>query len=144
MKCGSVLLLAVFLTSVANAHEYELGKLTLYHPWTTITHGGLRTAAVYATFVNEGSTGDKLLKVSSPIAQHASIHLNIKEGDVMKMREQGGVDLPPGKTVELQPGGLHIMLEGLDHPLKAGESFPLTLTLANEGEVKVEVMVSEN
>lgn len=144
MKRGFSLVLAVFLAGAAGAHEYELGKLTLYHPWTTVTHGGLRTAAVYATFVNDGNKDDKLLKVSSPAAQHASIHANFKEGDVMKMREQDGVDIPAGKTVELQPGGMHIMLEGIDHALKAGEKLPLTLTLANEGEVKVEVMVTDN
>ena len=43
--------------------------------------------------------------------------------------------------LELKPGDLHIMLEGLQHPLKEGEMVPLTLTLANEGDVHVEVMV---
>src|SRR5579859_3608637 len=141
MKCGFSLILAMFLASAAGAHEYDLDKLTIGHPWTTVTHGGLKTAAVYVTFVNDGAKADKLLKVSSPIAQQASIHANIKDGDVMKMREQDGIDIPAGKTVELKPGGMHIMLMGIDHALKDGEMLPLTLTLANEGEVKVEVMV---
>jgi copper(I)-binding protein len=144
MKCGFPLILAVFLAGAAGAHDYELGKLTIGHPWTTVTHGGLRTAAVYVTFVNDGPKADKLLKVSSPAAQMAMIHANIKTGDVMSMREQDGIDIPAGKTVELKPGGMHIMLMGVDHPLKNGEMLPLTLTLANEGEVKVEVMVSDN
>lgn len=144
MKCGFALVLAVFLAGAAGAHEYDLDKLTIGHPWTTVTRGGLKTAAVYITFVNDGPKGDKLLKVSSPIAQHASIHANIKDGEVMKMREQDGVEIPAGKTVELKPGGMHIMLEGIDHPFKDGEMIPLTLTLANEGEVKVEAMVGDN
>ena len=144
MKCGFVLILAVFLSGAVGAHEYELGKLTIGHPWSSITRGGLKTAAVYVTFVNEGSKGDKLLKVSSPIAAGAMVHANIKDGEVMRMRAVDGLEIPAGQTVELKPGGMHIMLEGIDHPLKDGEMFPLTLTLANEGEVHVEVMVSDN
>ena len=144
MKCGFALFLAVFLAGAAGAHEYDLDKLTIGHPWSSITRGGLKTAAIYVTFVNDGPKADKLLKVSSPIATRAVIHANIKDNDVMRMRDQDGVEIPAGKTVELKPGGMHIMLEGIDHPLKDGEMFPLTLTLANEGEVKVEVMVSDN
>ena len=144
MKCGFALVLAVFLAGAVGAHEYDLDKLTIGHPWTTVTHGALRTAAVYVTFVNDGAKGDKLLKVSAPNATQASIHTNIKDGDVMRMREVDSVEIPAGKTVELKPGGMHIMLMGLDHSLKDGEMLPLTLTLANEGEVKVEVMVSNN
>ena len=59
------------------------------------------------------------------------------------MREVSSIDIPAGRTVELKPGGLHIMLMGLTQPLKDGEMFPLTLTFANEGEVPVEVMVSD-
>lgn len=144
MKCGLGLVLAVFLAGAAGAHQYDLDKLSIVHPWSGITRGGLKTAAVYVTFVNDGAKSDKLLKVSSPIAQSAMIHANIKEGDVMKMRGMDGIEIPAGSTVELKPGGMHIMLEGIDHPLKDGEMFPLTLTLANEGDVKVDVMVSNN
>jgi len=144
MKSGFALVLAAFLALAAGAHEYNLDKLTIGHPWSTVTRGGLKTAAVYVTFVNDGPTSDRLLKVSSPIATSAMIHTNIKDGDVMRMRMMDSVEIPAGKTVELKPGGMHIMLEGLDHPLKDGEMFPLTLTLANEGDVKVEVMVSDN
>ncbi len=144
MKCGFALILAVFLAGAAGAHEYELGKLTIGHPWSSVTHGGLKTAAVYVTFINDGAKADKLLKVSSPIATGAMVHSNIKDGDVMRMRAMDGLEIPAGSTVKMEPGGMHIMLEGIDHPLKEGEMFPLTLTLANEGEVKVEVMVSDN
>ena len=36
----------------------------------------------------------------------------------MRMREvEGGIPLPPGETVKLQPGGFHIMLLGLKQGL---------------------------
>ena len=50
-------------------------------------------------------------------------------GNVMIMREvQGGLDLPPGQAVSLQPGGYHVMLTGLKAPLKLNQTFPLHLT----------------
>jgi len=64
------------------------------------------------------------------------------EGDVMKMREVEAIELPAGKTVELKPGGLHIMLMGLKAPLKAGSSVPLTLKFEKAGEVSVKLTVA--
>jgi copper(I)-binding protein len=57
------------------------------------------------------------------------------------MRQVQAIELPAGKTVELKPGGLHIMLVGLKAPLKAGDRFPMKLTFAKAGEVTVDVMV---
>jgi periplasmic copper chaperone A len=60
----------------------------------------------------------------------------------MRMREvEGGIPLPPGETVQLQPGGFHIMLLGLGQGLTAGSSVPLTLTFEKAGGVQVDVPV---
>jgi copper(I)-binding protein len=61
---------------------------------------------------------------------------------VMKMRPvEGGVEIKPGETVTLKPGGLHIMFVGLDRPLKQGEHVPATLDFAKSGKVKVDFAV---
>jgi len=140
MKFGSAVVLALLATGAA-AHEYDLDKLTIGHPWSPASHGNAKTAAVYVTFVNDGAKSDRLLGVSSPMATHASLHSNEVSGGINHMHEMPGIDIPAGKTVELKPGEMHIMLEGLQHPLKEGEMVPLTLKLANEGDVQVEAMV---
>jgi copper(I)-binding protein len=119
MKCGFAVVLAVVLAGATGAHEVDLGTLTIGHPWSTITRGGLKTTAVYLTLINDGDKADTLLRVSSPIAAGAMIHMNIKDGNVMRMRMLDAVEIPAGKAVTLEPGGLHIMLTGIDHPLKA-------------------------
>ena len=63
------------------------------------------------------------------------------DGNVMKMREVDAIDLPPGQTVELKPGQLHLMLQGLKAPLKADGKVPLTLKFEKAGEVQVELKV---
>jgi len=144
MRFGWFVAAVAFLAaSHAGAHEYKVKDLTIGHPWARATHGNAGTGVVYVTLVNDGKAADRLLKASTPVAAMASLHETIKEGDVMKMREIDGLAIPAGATVELKPGAWHIMLMGLKKPLREGDMVPLTLTLANEGEVQVEAMVSD-
>jgi copper(I)-binding protein len=73
--------------------------------------------------------GGKLVAVSSPVAGVVEVHEMAMEGSVMKMHAIPGLDLPAGKTVELKPGGYHVMLMDLKQQLKAGDSVPLTLVI---------------
>jgi periplasmic copper chaperone A len=86
----------------------------------------------------------KLVAVASPVAKIGEVHEMKMEGSVMKMAEvKGGLELPAGKTVELKPGGFHIMLLDLKQSLKVDSQVPVTLTFANaKGEqTKVEVKI---
>jgi hypothetical protein len=73
--------------------------------------------------------GGKLVEVRSPVAGVAEIHEMAMQGDMMRMRAVPSLDLPPGKAVELKPGGYHLMLMDLKQQLKAGDNVPLTLVI---------------
>jgi copper(I)-binding protein len=88
-----------------------------------------------------GAQADKLVSASAGIAGRVELHSMSMEGDVMRMRQVDGIEVPAGKAVELKPGGLHLMFMDLKSPLKTGASFPLTLRFEKAGEVKVEVKV---
>ena len=90
---------------------------------------------------NSGAAADALVAAELPVAARAELHTHIKDGDVMRMRQVSSIDVPAGGTVNLQPGGLHIMLIDLKEPLRQGETFPLTLTFAKAGKVTVYVPV---
>ena len=65
-----------------------------------------------------------------------------QDGGVAKMGPvEGGLVIPPGGTVELKPGGYHLMFIGLKRQPKQGEKFPATLTFEKAGSVKVEFLV---
>ena len=84
----------------------------------------------------------KLVAIASPVAKIGEVHEMKMEGSVMKMAEvKGGLELPAGKTIELKPGGYHVMLLDLKQSLKVGTQVPLTLSFANaKGEIsKVEI-----
>ncbi len=91
--------------------------------------------------ITGGATADRLVSASAGVSRTVELHTMVMEGDVMRMREIGAIDVPAGKTVELRPGGLHVMFIGLHEPLKVGDSFPLTLRFEKAGEVKVDMKV---
>lgn len=87
--------------------------------------------------------GAKLVGASSPAAGVTEVHEMKMEGDVMKMRAVPALDLPAGKTVELKPGGYHVMLLDLKAPLAKDSTVPITLVFqdAKGAESKLDLSV---
>ena len=108
--------------------------------WARPTVAGQAGGGGFLT-ITGGVSGDRLLSASAGVSKAVELHQMAMEGSVMRMREVPGIDVPAGQTVALKPGGLHIMFMGLSQPLKAGDSFPLTLRFEKAGEVKVDVKV---
>ena len=92
--------------------------------------------------ITGGSANDRLLSASAGVSKMAELHTMEMDGDVMRMRPVDGIAIPAGATVELKPGGNHVMFMGLTQTLKAGARFPLTLRFEKAGEVKVDMLVA--
>ena len=73
----------------------------------------------------------RLVSVSSPVTPTVEVHEMAIDGAVMRMRQIDRLDLPAGRTVELKPGGYHVMLMNLKTQMKEGERVPLTLVFEN-------------
>ena len=142
LRCGFVVLLLMLATSYASAQTTKIGDLAVVEPWARATIGQGKTGAAYLTIVNRGTAADRLIAVTTPAARMAQLHTHIMEGGVMKMRPVEALEIESQETTEFKPGGLHIMLMGLDRPLKKGESFPMTLTFEKAGKVAVAVTVA--
>jgi copper(I)-binding protein len=124
---------------LAWAHDYKLGTLAIFHPWTRATVG--RTGAIYLGFKNGGAP-DRLIAVECAIAARAEMHTTIAEGSVMRMRQLDGTDVPVGISL-LKPGGTHIMLLDLKQQLKLGDHFQARLTFEKAGAIAIEVQVDK-
>lgn len=114
--------------------------ITVSEAWARASPGAVTTGAAYVTLTG-GAQPDSLVGASTQVASTAEVHETIADNGVMKMRPVPRVPVSPGQVVTFAPGGLHIMLTGLKHPLRAGESFPLTLTFAHTAPVTVDVQV---
>jgi len=134
--------LALIGIGAASAHSYSQKDISILHPWARPTAETAKNGAVYLSISNNGQTAETLVSVSTPVAEKSEIHENVEEGGVLKMRAvKDGLKLAPGQSIELKPGGHHIMLIGLKQRLEEGKPFPLTLTFEKGGELAVEVRV---
>jgi periplasmic copper chaperone A len=126
----------------AAAHDYAVGTLHIHHPWTRATPPSAKVAGGYMTIENRGSTPDRLIGGSFSRSKAFEVHEMTHEGGIMRMRElANGLTIPPGRTVELKPGGLHVMFMDLGGQLKEGESIEGALVFEKAGTVKVEFKV---
>jgi copper(I)-binding protein len=102
---------------------------------------GSDVAAVYLTLRNPTTKPISIVGVESSLASHAMIHETQTESGQSKMRPHEQLVVPPGKTVKLEPGGLHVMLHGVTHPPAVGQSVQLALLLADGNKVQVAAVV---
>ena len=102
-------------------------QTTVNDAWVRGTVAGQKATGLFGQIVS--TSGGKLVSASSPLAGVVEVHEMVMDGNVMKMRALPSLDLPAGKTVELKPGGYHMMLLDLKRELKTGESVPVTLVI---------------
>lgn len=136
-------LFAVALSAtLALAHGYKLGNLEIRHPWSKATVAGQPVAGGFMKITNNGSEADRLVSVASDAAGMIQIHQMTVEDGIMKMSEvPGGVEIPAGQSVELKPGGLHVMFMGLKTPFKEGDKVKAVLTFEKAGTIDVEFKI---
>jgi len=110
MKSFAILVgLAVALgATLASAENFSVGSIEVGNPWTRATPRGAPVAVVYMTITNKGSVADRLVGGSTAVAGRFEVHNMVTEDGVAKMRPvTGGLEIKPGSTVTLEPGGLH-------------------------------------
>ena len=140
MRRRSLLLVAA-LTLPGVALAQGASSLRIEQPFARATAATARAGGAYMTIVNSGATADRLLRAESSVAARVELHTVIKEGDVMRMREVPGIDVPANGKAMLAPGGFHVMLMELKAPLKAGDTAPITLVFEKAGRIVVAVPI---
>lgn len=118
----------------------ETAGIAVEQPWARPSIGAANASAAYLTITDSGPP-DRLIGFTTPAAATAELHESVDDHGVMKMRAVADLPLEPGRPVRLAPGGYHVMLTGLTRPLKAGESFPLTLRFAHAAPLTIRVPV---
>ncbi|MEA2858002.1 MAG: periplasmic copper chaperone [Methylobacteriaceae bacterium] len=134
-------LAASLLVAVASAQTptpIKAGALQIEAPWLRATPGGAKVGAGYLRITNTGSEADRLAGASMPLSARGEVHEMTMQNGVMHMGPLAqGLAIPPGKTVELKPGGFHLMFLDLKGSLKQGEKVDVTLTFEKAGSVTV-------
>ncbi|HUB96480.1 MAG TPA: copper chaperone PCu(A)C [Stellaceae bacterium] len=139
----SLLTAAIVLMGAWTAAAQSSSGIAVTDAWARATPPGAKTGAAYITITNKGAASDQVVAASTPVAGMAQVHTTIVDNGVDKMRPVKSLDVKPGATVMMKPGGYHIMLMELKKPLMEGESFPLTVRFAKAGEVETTVKVAK-
>ena len=124
--------------ATAGSDTFKVGDITVAAPWTRATPGSAKVAGGYLKVTNSGTAVDKLVGGSTDIAGRVEIHEMATTNGVMRMRPlDAGLEIKPGQTVELTPGGFHMMFMGLKRQLKQGETVKAKLQFEKAGTVEV-------
>ena len=142
-----VCLLAVFATGFstapAGAHGYEKGFLVIGHPWSRPTPAGRPIGVAYLSITNNGSADDTLIAASTPLAASVQMHQTTLSEGVAQMRPLPELVIAAGKTVKIEPGGIHLMLVDLKGALVGGTTVPLTLEFRLAGRITVLLSIED-
>lgn len=122
--------------------SYKVGALVIEAPWARATPAGARVAGGYVKITNTGQQPDRLVGGTLPVAAEVEVHEMTMSGGIMKMRKLDGLEIKPGQSVELKPGGYHLMFMGLREGLKDKQTLKGTLVFEKAGSVEVEYSVA--
>lgn len=126
----------------ADAKTGEEGGVTVRDAWARPSSNTI--GAAYLVVENKGSSDDRLLRASADLSPKVQVHEVVTSGLTQQMQEvKDGIVVPAGGSVELKPGGYHIMLMDLPKPLEVGETVVLTLEFEKAGSMEVRANVEE-
>jgi periplasmic copper chaperone A len=134
--------------AIATAMVLSMGILTPVYAQSTselsVSDAWLRASAPmqvngagYAAIQNKSAKADRLLSASADVAERVEMHTIITENGVAQMRQVTGINMPAGGTVNLAPGGFHIMFVKLKQPFVQGKTVPIKFTFEQAGDVMV-------
>ncbi|MCA3236969.1 MAG: copper chaperone PCu(A)C [Curvibacter sp.] len=132
--------IASFFAILLVATAAHAQSVQVQDPWARATVPGQKASGAFMKL--KAPEGARLIGGSSPVAGVVEVHEMKMEGDVMRMRAISGLDLPAGQTVELKPGGYHVMLMDLKTALRKDSSVPLTLVFRDAKGVESSQEVS--
>jgi periplasmic copper chaperone A len=141
-------LAVLFLSACSPQPAARAGSIEVVSPWVRPAEAmgadmGGANGAAYMTLRNTGSAADRLIKVETTVAETGEMHETKMDGDVMSMAMVDAIEVPANGSVELKPGGYHIMLINLKEDLKVGATVKLTLTFEKAGMLQVEAVVKQ-
>src|SRR5688572_13793088 len=118
-------------------------QVKIENAWIRPTAPGATVAAGYMVIRNSGATADKLVSAASPAAEKVEPHVTVKDGDILRMREVKGYEIPAKGAFALKPGGAHLMFVNIKAPLAQGRKVQAVLRFEKAGEVKVDFAVGQ-
>ena len=118
-------------------------QLSVRDAWVAEALPGQSMTAAYMIISNQGDVDEEVLSVESEVAEKVELHKMEQQGEMMRMRRVDSIVIGPGEEVELEPGGLHIMLIGLTQEVKEGDTIEFKLNFESGANLMVSAPVKK-
>ena len=130
--------LAMIVVSTVNLTAADSDRFTFSDVQLRASTAGMLSSAAYLKITNNGISDDQLIAARAAIAQRVEIHSMETDDEVIRMRAiNGGLFIAAGDSLKLAPGGLHIMLMGLNTDLAPGTKHEIILVFEKAGDIKI-------
>ena len=149
-------LLVISTSSIALAHKgvihtgcpygqvFTAGGITVSGAYIRATVKGAQVAGAYLSVANSGTEADSLTGASSEAASSITLHQMHMNGNVMEMTAvEGGLEVPPGGSVALDPMGYHLMMTGMEQQFVEGACVAMVLHFAKAGDIPVQLNIGK-
>ncbi len=146
MKFSYVIVLIILETITFSSSSFSqnnnVEQLMVMNPWARATMTSSQNGAVYLTIMNKSDSTVYFNGASSNISEMVMLHQTIiDERNIAKMTSIDKVAINPKEQINLEPGGLHLMLKGISSPLMEGDNFSLILYFEKAESIEVVVNV---
>lgn len=122
--------------------SHSPSKLQVSDAWVRLPPPGSQMVAVYLTITNSGSTLAQLTGVQVDGAMSSDLHeTSVDQAGVSSMRMISSLDIPPGEAKSLSPGGLHVMVMGLNRHLREGDQLGVSLHFKDRPALQISAVV---
>lgn len=131
----------LFPALLMSASLTQAADLTINDAMARAVPPTAKISAAFMTLINNANTDLAVVSAESSVAEAVELHNNTMTDGKMKMRQVNQIDLPAKQTTELKPGGLHVMLIGLNKALVEGETIDLTLNFSDGSSEALEIPI---
>jgi len=139
--------LAAFMAAgVAVAHHGEtpvqVGAMSVSHSWTEETSATAHSLSVFTTIDNFGDEADRLIAANTDFSEAGVFRAPVLTDDgALQVVDVPAVEVAPGQTLTLEPGGIHIVLSDVQQAFVEGDHFHMELEFEKAGSMRVAVDV---
>ncbi len=142
-RVGLILIAVMILAACAPAASGP--KVSVESVWGRSSPKVADAGAFYLNIKNTGTAADALIGVKSTACGMAELHETVDKGGMMEMQPIAGqrIEVAAGGTVELKPGGMHVMCMMKKVDFTAGAKLPLILTFEKSGEMKFDADIRD-
>ena len=138
-----IFVLNFFFVNVVSGQKFKINNIEIIYPYINKTFPGAKTVAGYLTIKNFSQNTARLMGISTTLGK-AMIHKTMTDNyGVISMKHVTHLDILPAKSLTMQPGSYHIVIQGVSRTLKTGEKISATLYFKNDFKINIKFSIKE-